>query len=260
MEKEEKTNNSEENIQNSGEEEIRENSTEFEAVDGKADMEAIGAGKDALDEGKACPGGPEKPQSASSRFFLELAFLLALAGGLGLGGFWCYTRIRLGMNASEIVAQLDLKIAGMEASQAEIAKTLQAIESKLDQLGKSDRIISEVPAKLNGLEKGLADIRQTVYRVSQAVALLEERGPSSPSGIPAVQEGQAPANLEAGSAQEPVTTTMETPAPQEEPRAQTKEQVLENFLKSLLTNLGRGLKWSAEKLFFVVDEILKRVI
>lgn len=216
--------------------------------------------KEAPGEGKTCPGGPEKPKNASSRFFLKLALALVLAGGLGLGGFWCYAKIRLGMSASETIARLDLKIAGMEAGQAEMAKALQGIESKLDQLGKSDRIISEIPAKLNGLEKGLADIRQTVYKVSQAVALLEERGPSSPSGIPAVQEGQAPANLEVESAPEPVTIIQETPAPQEAPRVQSKEQVLENFLKSLLTNIGRGLKWSAEKLFFVVDEILKRVL
>ncbi|MBI5186377.1 MAG: hypothetical protein HZA01_11705 [Nitrospinae bacterium] len=254
MKKEEKTSDPEENIQNSGAQEVRENSMEQEAAHGEAGMEALGAGHDAMDEAKTCPGGPEKPKSASSSLFLKLALALVLAGGLGLGGFWCYAKIRLGMNASETIAQLDLKIAGMEASQAEIAKTLQGIESRLGQLEKSDRIISEIPAKLNGLEKVLADVRQAVSRVSQGVARMEEGGP-----IPSVQEGQAPANLGVESAQEQAAIVQETPAPQEEPKVQTKEQVFENFLKSLLTSIGRGLKWSAEKLFFVVDEILKRV-
>lgn len=213
-------------------------------------------------------------RSGSSRFFLKLALYVILAGGFGLGGFWCFTKINLGMKASETIGQLDLKISEVESNQAEILKTLQGIESRLDQPGKSDQTVSEILEKLNALGKGLADIKQTTLRVSQSITQLEKREASVSSGIPTGQEG--PANL--GDESQPISLDAQeliikegknlpepeitiTPAQEKkEPQVETKEQLFENFVKFLLKNIGRGLKWSTEKLFFVVDELLKKVI
>lgn len=112
----------------------------------------------------------------------QVAFFLALIAGFLFGGaiVWLiqrndvrqsYARARTEFNAE--IAGLTERVRNRDDQLAELKKALEAKEQELAQ-ARAEQIQTAVPAPLVDLESALDPVRQSILRVSEQVAALQE--------------------------------------------------------------------------------------
>ncbi len=209
--------------------ELNEESENVETFETEKDL-AVGVSADSPEPGigdedspaESLPDSGNQKKKGSMGFgtFLKIFSLLILLGGVGLGGFWCYTKIKIGMDISDTITDLNSRMSSIESNQEKMNENLRGIQFSVNKILKSNTTMVQIPQRLEDIEEKLGSISQAISGIPQQKGFNME----VPVKSPMIQAPQA----------EGASPTLE------------KENALETFMRSLFIQIGRGFTWLFE--------------